>query len=101
MGLTKLKRRKRIKSRVRKIVVGTAERPRLSVFRSNKEIYTQIINDSTGQTLVAAGSVEKDIASQNLNKSRKAALVGDLIARKALDAGVDKVVFDRNGYLYH
>ncbi|NLO03772.1 MAG: 50S ribosomal protein L18 [Bacteroidales bacterium] len=101
MGLTKSERRNRIKSRVRKIVAGTAERPRLSVFRSNKEIYAQIINDTKGHTMMAAGSVEKDIASQKVNKSGKAALVGELIARKALDAGIDKVVFDRNGYLYH
>jgi len=101
MGLTKSERRNRIKSRVRKIVAGTAERPRLSVFRSNKEIYAQIINDTKGQTMMAAGSVEKDIASQKVNKSGKAALVCELIARKALDAGIDKVVFDRNGYLYH
>ena len=101
MGLTKSERRNRIKSRVRKIITGTAERPRLSVFRSNKEIYVQIINDSKGETLVAAGSIEKDIVSQTGNKSEKAALVGELIAKKALDAGIDKVVFDRNGYLYH
>ena len=101
MGLTKSERRNRIKSRVRKIVTGTAERPRLSVFRSNKEIYAQIINDTKGHTIVAAGSTEKDIASQEINKSSKAALVGEMIARKALDAGIDKVVFDRNGYLYH
>jgi large subunit ribosomal protein L18 len=101
MGLTKSERRNRIKSRVRKIVTGTAERPRLSVFRSNKEIYAQIINDTRGETLVAAGSIEKDVASRPGNKSEKAALVGEMIAKKALNAGIEKVVFDRNGYLYH
>ena len=101
MVLTKVERRKRIKNRGKNKITGTAERPRLCVFRSNKEIYAQIINDGEGKTLVAAGSVEKNIASQSGTKSEKAALVGDLIAKKATDAGISSVVFDRNGYLYH
>ncbi|MCD6354326.1 MAG: 50S ribosomal protein L18 [Prolixibacteraceae bacterium] len=101
MALTKLKRRTRIKNRVRKIVSGTAIRPRLSVFRSNKQIYAQLIDDLQGTTLVATSSKEKDIAGKEGTKSEKAALVGKLIAEKANAAGITEVVFDRNGYLYH
>lgn len=101
MALTKTERRKRIKSRVRKIVTGSAERPRLSVFRSNKQIYAQLIDDNNATTLIAASSTEKEVAAEDGNKKEKAALVGKLIARKALAAGIENVVFDRNGYLYH
>jgi len=101
MALTKMERRTRIKQRVRKIVTGTAERPRLSVFRSNKEIYAQIIDDVQGVTLLTASSKDKSIAGKEGTKSDKAALVGKLLAEKALAAGVADVVFDRNGYLYH
>ncbi len=101
MALTKTERRIRIKYRVRKIVTGTAERPRLSVFRSNKQIYAQLIDDTTATTLAAAASTEKEVAAGEGNKSEKAAMVGKLIAQKALAAGIDQVVFDRNGYLYH
>jgi large subunit ribosomal protein L18 len=101
MALTKTERRNRIKNRVRKIVTGTSERPRLSVFRSNKQIYAQIIDDDNATTLVAASSTEKEVAAESGNKTAKAALVGKLIAGKALAAGIQNVVFDRNGYLYH
>lgn len=101
MALTKTVRRNRIKNRVKKIISGSAQRPRLSVFRSNKQIYAQLIDDNTANTLIAASSAEKEIASQKGNKSEKATMVGKLIAKKALDAGFEKVVFDRNGYLYH
>lgn len=101
MALTKTERRKRIKYRVRKIVNGTAERPRLSVFRSNKQIYAQLIDDINAITLVAASSKEKEIAAESGTKTEKAAFVGKLIAKKALAAGIENVVFDRNGYLYH
>ncbi len=101
MALTKTERRNRIKSRVRKIVTGTTERPRLSVFRSNKEIYAQVIDDMNQTTLVAASSTEKEVASQKGSKSEKAAMVGELVAKKATAAGIENVVFDRNGYLYH
>jgi large subunit ribosomal protein L18 len=101
MVLTKIERRNRIKGRINKRITGTVERPRLCVFRSNKEIYAQIINDIEGKTLVAAGSIEKNIVSQKGNKGEKAAMVGKLIADKAIDAGINRVVFDRNGYLYH
>ncbi|MFV0521883.1 MAG: 50S ribosomal protein L18 [Mangrovibacterium sp.] len=101
MALTKKERRFRIKSRIRKIIVGTAERPRLSVFRSNKQIYAQLINDKAGVTLLAASSTDKAIVTQSGTKSEIAALVGKALADKATAAGVTEVVFDRNGYLYH
>jgi large subunit ribosomal protein L18 len=101
MALTKIERRTRIKSRVRTIISGTADRPRLSVFRSNKQIYAQIIDDVNGATLAAASSADKTIAGKEGNKSEKAAMVGKLVAEKAVAAGITEVVFDRNGYLYH
>lgn len=101
MALTKVQRRTRIKSRVRVIISGTAERPRMSIFRSNKEIYAQIIDDLQGTTLTAASSTDKAIAGKEGSKSDKAAMVGNLIAEKALAAGITNVVFDRGGYLYH
>lgn len=101
MALTKLQRRARIKGRVRTTVSGTAERPRLSVFRSNKQIYAQIVDDIQGTTLVAASSSDKTIVGKEGNKTEKAAMVGNLVAKKALAAGVAQVVFDRSGYLYH
>jgi large subunit ribosomal protein L18 len=94
-------RRFRIKQRVRKIIVGTLERPRLTIFRSNKGIYAQLINDADGTTLVAASSLEKGIVDQKVAKIEQAKLVGSLLAEKAKEAGVESVVFDRNGYLYH
>lgn len=104
MALTKLARRARIKMRIRKTVSGTAEAPRLTVFRSNKQIYAQLINDKTGTTLAAAGSIDKDVAAQiqkGMNKTQVAALVGKAVAEKAKAAGITTVAFDRNGYLYH
>ena len=101
MALTKIERRSRIKNRVRKIVTGTADRPRLSVFRSNKEIYAQLIDDVKGVTLLTASSKDKNIAGKEGTKTEKAALVGKLVAEKAIAAGITNVVFDRNGYLYH
>lgn len=101
MAKTKLSRRVKIKSRIRGIIKGTAERPRLSVFRSNKEIYAQIIDDVKGVTLVAASSKEKEIAGNKANKSDVAKLVGASLAKKAAGAGISSVSFDRNGYLYH
>lgn len=94
---TKIERRIKIKYRVRGKVSGTAERPRMSVFRSNKQIYVQIINDLNGTTLCAASSLGLD----KMPKKEQAAKVGELIAKKALEAGITTVVFDRNGYLYH
>ena len=101
MALTKNERRLRIKNRIRKVVSGTEARPRLSVFRSNKEIYAQIVDDVTGKTIVASSSRDKDISSSKGNKVEVAALVGKSIAEKALKAGVETISFDRGGYLYH
>ncbi|WP_336065101.1 50S ribosomal protein L18 [Mesoflavibacter sp. CH_XMU1404-2] len=101
MALTKSQRRLRIKNRIRKVVSGTEARPRLSVFRSNKEIYAQIVDDVTGKTIVASSSRDKDISSSKGNKVEVAALVGKSIAEKALKAGVETISFDRGGYLYH
>jgi large subunit ribosomal protein L18 len=94
-------KRQKIKYRLRKKINGTADKPRLTVFRSNNEIYVQIINDVTASTLVSASSKEKDIAAQSGNKSDKSKLVGAVIARKAVELGIKECVFDRNGYLYH
>ena len=101
MALSKLERRTRIKNRVRTIVSGTAERPRMSIFRSNKQIYAQLIDDVQGTTILAASSSDKSIAGENGTKGDKAAMVGKLVAEKALAAGITEVVFDRGGYLYH
>lgn len=101
MALTKNERRQRIKNRIRKIVSGTEARPRLSVFRSNKEIYAQVIDDVSGKTISAASSRDKDIVASKANKSEAAALVGKSVAEKAMKAGVTTISFDRGGYLYH
>ncbi|SEB79112.1 LSU ribosomal protein L18P [Tenacibaculum sp. MAR_2009_124] len=99
MALSKLERRQRIKYRIRKIITGTAQKPRLSVFRSNKEIYAQLIDDVAGVTLVSASSRDKEVSSSS--KVEAATAVGKSIAEKAVKAGVETVAFDRNGYLYH
>ncbi|MDR2085530.1 MAG: 50S ribosomal protein L18 [Bacteroidales bacterium] len=93
-------RRGQIKKRIRRVINGTAERPRMSVFRSNKEIYVQLIDDTKGNTLVAASSRTIEGAS-SIAKIEQAKMVGKNIAEKALQAGITNVVFDRNGYLYH
>ena len=95
---TKELRRIKIKQRVRKHISGTDVRPRLTVFRSNKQIYAQIINDLTGATLAAASSLT---LSDKVTKKEIATKVGELIAQKSKEAGIETVVFDRNGYLYH
>jgi large subunit ribosomal protein L18 len=100
MSLTKVERRQRIKLRIRKTVNGTAEMPRLSVFRSNKEIYAQLIDDTKGITLVAASSRDKDLNAKGTSVEI-AEQVGKAIAEKAVKAGIEKVTFDRGGYLYH
>ena len=101
MALTKNERRLRIKNRIRKVVSGTEAKPRLAVYRSNKEIYAQIVDDVTGKTIVAASSRDKDIDTAKANKTEAAALVGKALAEKALKAGVETIAFDRGGYLYH
>ena len=99
MSLTKSDRRQRIRFRIRKSISGTAANPRLSVFRSNKEIYAQLIDDVNGVTLLAASSREKEIGKGT--NVEVAAAVGKLVAEKALKAGIDTNTFDRGGYLYH
>lgn len=98
---TKLERRQKIRYSIRKKVVGTAGKPRLSVFRSNADIYVQLIDDASGVTLASASSRDKDIAAQKVTKIEKSKLVGAAIARKATELGLTTVVFDRGGNLYH
>ncbi|QLG46100.1 50S ribosomal protein L18 [Costertonia aggregata] len=100
MGLSKIERRQRIRRRIRKVSVGTAERPRLSVFRSNKEIYAQLIDDTKGVTLLAVSSRDKDLDVKG-TKTEIANLVGKAVAEKAKKAGIEAVAFDRGGNLYH
>ena len=100
MALSKQERRERIRFRIRKTVSGTEQRPRLAVFRSNKEIYAQLIDDVSGKTITAASSRDKGIDVSKVNKSEAAKMVGKAI-EKAVKAGVEAVTFDRGGYLYH
>ncbi len=95
--ITKIERRLKIKTRIRGKISGTAQRPRMTVFRSNKQIYVQLIDDEAGKTLASASSTGMEKAPQK----EIAAKVGQLIAQKAQEAGISTVVFDRNGYLYH
>jgi large subunit ribosomal protein L18 len=99
--MDKLIKRQKIRYRIRKKIAGSADKPRLSVFRSNSEIYAQLIDDDNGRTLAAASSRDKDIVVQKLTKTEKSKLVGLTIARKATELGIRKVVFDRGGNLYH
>lgn len=101
MALSKTERRQRIKNRIRKVISGTAVKPRLAVFRSNKEIYAQLVDDVEGVTLASASSRDKDIAASKGTKIEISALVGKTIAEKALKSGIETVSFDRGGYLYH
>jgi large subunit ribosomal protein L18 len=93
--------RQKIRYRIRKKISGVAVKPRLSVFRSNSDIYVQLINDADGLTIASASSKDKDIKAQKANKTDKSKLVGTAIARKANDLGIKDVVFDRGGYIYH
>ncbi len=97
----KILRRQKIRYRIRRKVKGTASMPRLSVFRSNTEIYAQLIDDDNGVTIASSSSKEKDIQAQKGPKVDKSKMVGTAIARKAIELGVKKVTFDRSGYLYH
>jgi large subunit ribosomal protein L18 len=101
MAKTKLARRTKIRKGIRGKISGNTARPRLSVFRSNKDIYAQIIDDSNGTTICAASSRDKDISLKQENKVAQASVVGKKIAEKAVAAGITSVVFDRGGYLYH
>ncbi|HEX6191369.1 MAG TPA: 50S ribosomal protein L18 [Chitinophagaceae bacterium] len=97
----KSQRRQNIRYRIRRKISGEGTKPRLSIFRSNADIYAQLIDDTKGLTLVAASSRDKDIAAQKITKSEKSKLVGAAIARKANELGIKDVTFDRGGYLYH
>jgi len=99
--MEKTSKKQKIRFRIRKKVNGIAQKPRLSVFRSNSEIYAQLIDDDNGKTLAAASSRDKDIVAQKVNKTEKSKLVGTVIARKATELGVKDCVFDRGGNLYH
>ena len=101
MSTVKANRRARIKKRIRKNISGTATKPRLSVFRSNKEIYAQLVNDVNGSTIVSSSSTEKEISKTKGNKTETASLVGKKLAEKAASKGIKQVSFDRSGYLYH
>ncbi len=97
----KITRRRKIRYRIRRKIEGSAESPRLAVYRSNSEIYAQVIDDISGKTVAAASSLEKDLAKKKATKSEMAKEVGKLVAERTSKAGVSKVVFDRGGYLYH
>ncbi len=101
MSLSKYQRRIRVKQKIRKTLSGSVERPRLSVFRSSKHIYAQIIDDVAGVTLVSASSREKEVSTSAKGKTETAELVGALVAKKAATAGISTIAFDRSGYMYH
>ena len=102
MALTKLERRSRIRMRIRKKISGTADIPRLAVFRSNKQIYVQVVDDLKGVTLLAVSSREKEIAGKSgIKKTEQAKLVGKSLAARCKEKGIENVVFDRSGYKYH
>ncbi len=102
MALSKRDRRIRIKFRIRKKLSGKQDLPRFTVFRSNKQIYVQLIDDIQSKTLVSASSLAKEIAeNKSINKIEQAKLVGKLAAEKSKEAGINEVIFDRNGYLFH
>ena len=97
----KASRRQKIRYRIRKKIAGSAKKPRLSVFRSNSDIYLQLIDDTNSQTLAAASTKDKDIVAQKVTKTEKSKLAGVAIARKATELGLKEIIFDRGGYLYH
>ena len=103
MALNRIERRRRIHYRIRKHVNGTAEKPRMVVFRSNKQIYVQVVDDEQGKTLVAAASNDKALAAECKGKSgiEAAAIVGKAIASRCLEKGITTICFDRGGYLFH
>jgi len=101
MPTKKVLQRQKVKRRTRKNIWGTAEKPRLSVFRSNKQIYGQLINDDLGVTILASSSRDEGVVTEAGNKVSAASQVGKALGEKALANGIEKIVFDRNGYLYH
>jgi large subunit ribosomal protein L18 len=101
MALTQLEKRTRIRMRIRKKISGTAERPRLAVFRSNKQIYVQVVDDLKGVTLLAVSSKEKELAKTGIKKTEQAKIVGKSLAARCKEKGIESVIFDRSGYRYH
>ncbi|OFY68362.1 MAG: 50S ribosomal protein L18 [Bacteroidetes bacterium RBG_13_42_15] len=102
MALSKLEKRSRIRLRIRKKISGTAEKPRLAVFRSNKQIYVQLVDDLKGVTLLSVSSKEKEIAGNTgIKKTEQAKLVGKSLANRCKEKGIENIVFDRSGYKYH
>ncbi|OFY73596.1 MAG: 50S ribosomal protein L18 [Bacteroidetes bacterium RBG_19FT_COMBO_42_7] len=102
MALSKLEKRSRIRLRIRKKINGTAEKPRLAVFRSNKQIYVQLVDDLKGVTLLSVSSKEKEIAGNTgIKKTEQAKLVGKSLANRCKEKGIENIVFDRSGYKYH
>jgi large subunit ribosomal protein L18 len=102
MALTKLERRSRIRMRIRKKISGTEGKPRIAVFRSNKQIYVQVIDDKNGVTILSASSKEKEVSSKTgVKKTEQAKMVGQMLAAKCREKGIESVVFDRSGYKYH
>ncbi|MEC8739123.1 MAG: 50S ribosomal protein L18 [Bacteroidota bacterium] len=101
MAFNKIARRNKIRNSIRKSLKGNAKKPRLSVFRSNKQIYAQLIDDEMGRTILAASSRETPVAENEESKTIKSQKVGKLIAQRAKENGIEEVVFDRGGYLYH
>jgi large subunit ribosomal protein L18 len=100
MAFSKINRRAKIKRRIRKRITGTSKTPRLTVFRSNKQIYAQLVDDVAGKTLASASSFKNNLVGK-VNKIDQAGIIGKEVAEKAIKAGIESVVFDRNGYLYH
>ncbi len=100
MKHTKIRKRRLIRYRIRKTIKGTANRPRLSIFRSNKAIYGQVINDLTGETLASASSIE-DSVPKDVNKTEQAKHVGKMLGERMMQQDIKHIVFDRSGYLYH
>ena len=98
---SKVSARQKIRYRIRKKISGSAQKPRLSVFRSNRDIYVQLIDDANGVTIASASSRQADIAAQKANKVEKSKLVGNAIAKKSEELGIKNIVFDRSGYIYH
>ncbi len=98
---SKVSARQKIRYRIRKKISGSSSKPRLSVFRSNTEIYVQLIDDNNGTTIASASSRQKDLAAQKVNKVEKSKLVGAAIAQRSIELGIKDVVFDRSGYIYH
>ena len=98
---SKKEKRQNIRYRIRRTIKGTADSPRLAVFRSNKQIYAQLIDDVAGNTIVAASSRDRSLEGKKVTKTEQAKLVGSLIGEKAKEVGVDSVKFDRGGFIYH